>query len=66
MNYSVFQETLSDRENGQYLTYGIQTGEKVVHDLSTNREAVMRLVNRLNADAAADPQLPDILEDFLP
>lgn len=66
MNYSVFQETLSDRENGPYLTYGIRSEKGTVHDLSTNREAVVHLVDSLNEENPTETQLSDIIEDFLP
>ena len=48
MVYKVLEETVTDEEQGQRLTYGIIAGAAVVSDISDKREAVERLVELLN------------------
>lgn len=57
MVYKVLEETVTDEEQGQRLTYGIIAGAAVVSDISDKREAVERLVGVAEYAAGA----PDAL-----
>ena len=65
MVYKVLEETVTDEEQGQRLTYGIIAGAAVVSDSSDKREAVERLVELLNTRQVPLMHFKDVIEDFL-
>ena len=65
MVYKVLEETVTDEEQGQRLTYGIIAGVAVVSDISDKREAVERLVELLNTRQVPLMHFKDVIEDFL-
>ena len=65
MVYKVLEETVTDEEQGQRLTYGIIAGAAVFSDISDKREAVERLVELLNTRQVPLMHFKDVIEDFL-
>ena len=65
MVYKVLEETVTDEEQGQRLTYGIIAGAAAVSDISDKREVVERLVELLNTRQVPLMHFKDVIEDFL-
>ena len=68
--YVAVEECIDDEETGGYISFGISAyyrGEQVAHvsDVSTDNEAVCRLVERCNEAALSPMHLEDVVEDFL-
>ena len=68
--YRLFSERAYDRENGEYVTYGIEayvSGEviRTVGDISADKAAVSELVKLFNEGELSILHLDTAIEDFL-
>lgn len=71
--YQVFDETING-ELGEYVTFGIVIFEDInekmtellrIHDISTNRLAVEKLVEACNREQLSPCHIYDVIEDSL-
>lgn len=65
MVYKVLEETVTDEEQGQRLTYGIVAGAAEISDISDKRDVVERLADLLNTRQVPLMHFRDVVEDFL-
>lgn len=65
MEYKIFKETISDKELGEYDTYGVISGNIKIHDVSLIREEIEFLVNLLNRLNVSPIHFHEVAEDFI-
>lgn len=71
-HYYVFSEEIFNEEIGHYVSYGIGVADdknqfdiKKISDVSTNKDAILRLVFLCNELELSIIQLNDVVEDFI-
>ena len=62
--YSII-ETIIESEGKQFKTYGVRCNECEVPDLSADRSAVQKLVEKCNRLNLSPCHLKDVAEDFI-
>lgn len=64
MNYRIIKTTLT-LENKAYISYGIECESEIIEDISTDYEAVKKLVSALNENNISPFNLREFVEDML-
>ncbi len=59
------KSTIIDEDGNEIETYGITCGERVVKDISTDKQKVEVLIDKCNKNNVSPIHLDDIIDDFL-
>ncbi len=66
-NYKCIEQKLFDEDIGNYITYGIEItdGNKIVNDVSCNKDKANTIIKLLNQYQVSPIHLYEIIEDIL-
>lgn len=60
--YKIFKEIMKNEEI-EYETYGIECGDEIISDISTDKDFVEKIVRKLNDGQVSLLHIKDIVED---
>lgn len=63
--YILNESKITDEQGVVHTTYGITCGERVILDISTNKQSIESLIKKANKTGLSPIHLDDVIEDFL-
>ena len=67
MNYKCIEQIFFDESIGNYITYGIEIteGNRIINDVSCNREKANEIVRLMNKFQVSPIHLYEVIEDLI-
>ncbi len=65
MKAKLIESIVFDEQNIAHKTYGVQVMGKDYHDISLDKDLILKFVEFLNNDEAPDAEIEVIIEDLL-
>jgi Fe-S cluster biogenesis protein NfuA len=63
--WNIIKEVRSTEDNVQYTAYGIQCGDCVISDITTDYEVIKEFVEKINEFELSTINAIDVVEDFI-
>ena len=63
--YILNKSLITDEQGVTHETYGITCGERIITDISTNKQSIESLIKKANKTGLSPIHLDDVIEDFL-
>lgn len=63
--FYIVKDQLHHPDIGSYIAYGIGTGDRVIHDISTDRSYVEALMQQFEENQLAPEHLQEAVEDAI-
>lgn len=63
--WTITTDEMRTEDGVEYTAYGITGGDCTIHDISTDKDAILEFVDRLNKFGASPINAAEIVENFL-
>lgn len=63
--YTLNESAITDEQGITHKTYGITCEERIILDISTNKQSTETLIKKANEMGLSPIHLDDVIEDFL-